>query len=165
MKKAFTLVELLLYLGVSAVVLLSSSLFLGTILESRIKNQAISEVDLQGKQVTDLITQSLRESVSINSPTSGNSANSLSFNTPTASLNPTIVSLSGGAIHLKEGSGAEISLTNSRVVVTELSFTSMSNSPAHGSVRIRFVLSYKNPSARSEFAYSKTFITTASLRR
>ena len=56
----FTLVELLLYVGISSAILLASSLFLATLLESRIKNQTIAEVEQQGLAVMQIITQDIR---------------------------------------------------------------------------------------------------------
>src|SRR3990167_11517142 len=80
----FTLIELLLYVAISSVMLLITSLFLQTLLQSRIKNQTIAEVEQQGLAVMQLITQAARNADSINSPATGASAVSLSLNTTVA---------------------------------------------------------------------------------
>src|SRR3989344_8594659 len=80
-KNGFTLVELLLYVAISSVILLVTSLFLSVLLESRIKSQVIAEVEQQGAQVMQIMTQSIRNAETINSPAQGVSGASLSINT------------------------------------------------------------------------------------
>ena len=46
--KGFTLIELLLYVSIASTVLLASTVFFHMLLESRVKNQTISEVEQQG---------------------------------------------------------------------------------------------------------------------
>src|SRR3989338_6871109 len=70
----FTLIELLLYVGIASIILLVTSLFLSTLLQSRIKNQTIAEVEQQGLAVMQLITQTARNADSVNSPDTGASA-------------------------------------------------------------------------------------------
>lgn len=164
-QKGFTLIELLLYVGIAAVILLVSTLFLQTLLESRVKNQTIAEVEQQGLLVMQIITQAVRNADTINSPTTGNSASSLSVNTYTAGLNPTLFDLSSGAIRIKEGAGSTIVLTNSRVTASSLNFQNLSRSSTPGIVRISFTLTHINPEGRQEYNFSKTFYASASLRQ
>src|SRR3989338_5584522 len=56
----FTLIELLLYISIAGAILLATSIFLSLLLQARIKNQTIAEVDQQGLQVMQLITQTAR---------------------------------------------------------------------------------------------------------
>lgn len=161
----FTLIELVLYVAISGFILLAVSLFLQALLESRIKNQTIAEVEQQGIQVMQLITQTLRNGDKISSPVQGTSAASLSVYTYAAINNPTVFDLSGGAIRISEGSAAAVSLTNSRVVVSGVRFSNFSRSGTPGIVRIQFTVTHLNPSGRSEYDFSKTFISSASLRQ
>lgn len=162
---AFTLVELLLYISTAAVILLVTSLFLSMLLESRIKNQTVAEVEQQGLQVMQLVTQTLRNAAAINAPAQGASASSLSLNTYTAAFNPTVFDLSGGAIRVAEGGGSPISLTNTRVSASALTFQNLSRSGTPGIIRVSFVLTSVNPSGRNEYDFSKTFYDSASLRQ
>jgi len=161
----FTLVELLLYVAISGVILLVTTMFLQTLLESRIKNQTIAEVEQQGIQVMQIITQTVRNADVLNSPTIGASATSLSVNTYTAGNNPTVFDLSGGVIRIKEGAGSAIALTNARVTVSDLNFQNLSRSGTPGTIRISFTLSHVNPSGRNEYAFSKVFTGSATLRQ
>src|SRR4030042_2610598 len=106
----FTLVELLLYVSIIGAVILSMAGFLSLLMQSRVKNQTISEVEQQGVQVMQIITQTSRNAASLNSPTQGQTASSLS-------LDATVFDLSSGTIRITEG-GSPISLTNSRVTAS-----------------------------------------------
>jgi prepilin-type N-terminal cleavage/methylation domain-containing protein len=163
--RGFTLIELLLYVSISSIILLVSIFFLQTLLESRIKNQTIAEVEQQGLQIMQLITQTIRNSDSINSPALGVSATSLSVNTITGGLNPTVFDLSGGVVRIKEGSAAVVPLTNSRITVSALSFFNLSRMGTPGSVRIQFTINYVNSVGRNEYSFTKTFISSATLRQ
>jgi len=163
-QSGFTLIELLLYVAISGIILLVISLFLQTLLESRIKNQTIAEVEQQGIQVMQIITQTVRNADVLNSPTIGAGATSLSVNTYTAGNNPTIFDLSGGVIRVTEGASSAVELTNSRIIASVLNFQNRSRSGTPGIIRISFTLTHINPSGRNEYNFSKTFYASASLR-
>ena len=164
LNQGFTLIELLLYVSIVSVVLLAISLFISSLLESRVKNQTIAEVDGQGLHVMQIITQSLRNAVAINSPALGVSAASLSINTVVAGNNPTIFDVSVDALRMSEGGGAPVLLTNARVIASALNFTNLSRPGTRGTVRITFTLTHSNPAGRQEYSYSKSFISSATLR-
>ena len=161
----FTLLELLLYISISSIILLVTSLFLSTLLEGRVKNQTIAEVEQQGVQVMQIITQTLRNADTINSPSIGLNSSSLSVNTIVGSNNPTIFDLSGGVIRIKEGTGNVVPLTNSKITVSSLSFFNLSRVGTPGVIRVQFNLSFVNNSGRNEYSFSKTFTGSASLRQ
>ena len=135
------------------------------LLEARIKNQTIGEVEQQGAQVAQAITQTLRNADVINAPTQGNSAATLSLNTYTGANNPTIFDLSAGTIRVTEGAGVPTALSNARVVASVLNFQNLSQPDTPGIVRFSFLLTHINPSGRNEYNFSKTFYASASLRQ
>jgi len=163
-KRGFTMIELILYVALASVLLMATSAFLGVVLESRVKNQTISEVETQGMQTMHTILQTIRNAEAITSPTQGANATSLTLNVVNASNDPTIFDVSSGALRIKEGVGATISLTNSRVTASDVTFTNLSRTDTPGIVRVEFTLSLVNNSGRNEYDYSKTFISSASLR-
>lgn len=162
--KGFTLIELLLYVSIVGVLILSVSVLLSLFMRSRVKNQTISEVEQQGVQVMQIITQTARNAETITNPTAGNSASSATFDVVTASLDPTIFDLASGIIRIKEGAGSATSLTNSRVTASSLTFQNLSRASTPGTIRVQFTLTHVNPSGRNEYDYNKTFYGTASLR-
>ena len=163
--KGFTLIELLLYVGTVSVMLLIISVFLSLLIESRIKNQTIAEVEQQGLQVMEIITQIARNAESINTPGQGASAPSLSLDVITPGNDPTVFDLSGNTIRITEGAGSPIALTNTRVIASGLTFQNLSLTGTPGTVRIQFALIHLNLSGRNEYAFTKTFIGSATLRQ
>ncbi len=162
--KGYTLVELILYISLSAIMLLAISMMLSTFLESRIKNQVISEVDGEGTQIMQLMTQTIRNANSINSPSTGINDVSLSLSVVNPLKDPTVFSLSGNEIRIREGFDPAISLTNNlQVSASSLSFENLSRPLTPGTVGISFTLSYLNPSSRNEYNYSRTFYGSATL--
>lgn len=164
-RSGFTILELLLYVGISSTVLLAVSLFLSTILASRVKNAAISEVEGQGAFVADIITQSIRNATGINAPTFGANGASLSITTPSGSTSPTVFSISAGAIRMTEGVGSAIPITNSHVTVSNFVVTNLSRSGTPGIIHITFTLAFNNPSGRSEYNVVRTFTVSASRKQ
>lgn len=161
----FTLVELLLYISIASVMLLAISAFLSVLLESRIKNQTVAEVEQQGLQVMQRITHVARNASGINTPTQGASATSLSLATYTGVTNPTVFDLSAGTIRVKEGASAVVSLTNSKVTASELTFQNLTRTGTAGAVHVQFTLSYVNTSGNNAYSYTKTFNAGVALRQ
>lgn len=162
--RGFTLIELLLYVSVAAVIVSVVSGFLITMLQSRTKNQVIVEVEQEGVQVLQLMTQTTRNAEGINSPSSGTSASSASLDVVAVAKDPTVFDLSGSGLRVQEGGGAPLVLTSSRVLASDLLFQNLSRPNTPGTLRVQFTLTYANPENRSEYAYSKTFLGSASLR-
>ncbi len=161
-RRGFTLIELLLYVGLMAVMLLVSSLFMSFVLEARVKNQVIDEVEQQGLYTMQLIEQTVRNADAINSPAQGVNGASLSLAVPVPN-NPTVFSLVSGAIQVTEAGGAAVGLTNSRVTASSVSFYNLSRTGTPGVVRIQFTLTHTNPSGRNEYNYNQTFYGSAAL--
>ena len=159
----FTLIEILLYTSLAGAILLSVSIFWTLLLQVRIKNQTMGEVEEQGAFVSDLVTQTIQNSEAINSPTTGVTSSSLSLMVP-APKNPTIFDLSGGVIRITEGAGSAVPLTNSRVIASELSFQNLSSAATPGTAKVSFTLTHINPGSKNEYEYAKTFYSNASLR-
>lgn len=164
-RSGFTLIELLLYVGIASSILLISTLFLQTLLESRVKNQTIAEVEQQGLQVMQIITQTIRNAENITSPAIGASAASLVLDVAPAGDDPTVFDVSAGTIRITEGVGLPISLTNSRVMVSSLVFQNLSRANTPGVLRVSFTLNHVNLGGRREYEFSKTFYAGGSLRQ
>jgi prepilin-type N-terminal cleavage/methylation domain-containing protein len=96
-QRGFTLIELLLYVSIVSSLLLAITGFFTFTLESRIKNQSITEVNQQGALIMDHITQTIRNATAITSPAVGSTGSSLTLTVPTAGLSPTIFDVSGGS--------------------------------------------------------------------
>ena len=163
--RGFTLIEMVLYVSLCSIILLSLSTFLSFLLGSRIKSQAITEVNQQGFQVMYLMTQTVRNGRSIQVPTIGASSSTLSITTGNPLLNPTVFTVSSTTITIKEGSKSAIPLTNSRVSVSGLTFQNISSASSTDKIiRISFTVSYNNPQGKNEYSFTKSFTGSATLR-
>ena len=146
----FTLIELLLYVGLISSIILAVSMFLFVMLQARVKNQTMAEVEQQGLQA-------------INSPTTGASAVSLSL-AVVAPNNPTAIDVSSGVLQITEGPNPAVALTNNRVIVSGLTFQNFSRPSTPGTIRISFTLTHVNSNNRSEYNFSKIFYGSGTLR-
>lgn len=160
-QRGYTLIELLLYVTIVGTLLTLMAYFFGMSATARIKSETISEVNDQGIAVMEYITQTIRNATSVSAPTAGNSASSLTLVVPTGSASPTVFNLNAATLRVTEGTGSAVALTNSRVQVTNLTFTNLTASGTPGNVRVNFTLSYLNPSNRSEYSYQQTFTNSA----
>jgi hypothetical protein len=164
-KLAFTMIELTLYIALAAVVLFGSSGMMALVVEARTKDMVVSEVEQQGDSVLQIITQSLRNATAVNYPLPGASSTSLSIETVVPANNPTIFSLAGGIIFIKEGSAVAIPLTNYRVTAASLNFQNLAQTGANDNLRVSFALSYNSSSTRQVYQYSRNFYGSGSLRQ
>jgi type II secretory pathway pseudopilin PulG len=163
-QQGYTLIELLLYVAMIGALLTTVTYFFGTVVDARVKNQTVTEVNDQGTALMDYVTQTVRNATAVTAPTTGVSASSLTLTVPTGSLSPTVFSLTGAApitVQVKEGTGSLVPLTNDKVQVSGLTFKNLSRASTPGVVQISFTLSRVNPNGRNEYDYQKTFTTTA----
>ena len=77
--KKFTLIELIIYIAIVAVILLVAFDFGWQIIYGNVKAQAIREVQQNTRFSLEKIVRTIKEAKEINSPISGNSTNSLSL--------------------------------------------------------------------------------------
>ncbi len=150
--KGFSLVELLIYISIVTVV----SGFLTVILmtTTRVHNQESADAEVTGQIdfVMQTVNRLVRESSNVENATSA----SLKLRMKDSAKDPTCVSLAGGVIKLSEGnttgnpqdcSPSTSDLTNSRVIVDQLSFKKFSQYPGHDTVSVDLQMSYntQNP--------------------
>ena len=77
--KAFTLIELIIYISLVSLMLLGIASFTKMTLQTRARNQVIAEVEQQGVQVMQILSQTIRNAESILFPALGSNASILSF--------------------------------------------------------------------------------------
>lgn len=160
----FSLIELLLYMTLASVILLVVSVFSFSLIQARIKNQTVAEVEQQGIQVMQTFTQTIRNAEGITVPGQGGSGNTLTLDVVTAGDDPTTFSDVSGVIQMTEGTNPTVDLTSSRVIASNLTFENLSRDNTPGTVRISFTLTHINDGGRNEYDYEKTFTGSASLR-
>jgi len=160
----FTLVELVVYISLVSIMLLGIASFTKIILQTRARNQIIIEVEQQGIQIAQILTHTICNAENITLPVIGSTDSSLTLDVVSTGDDPTIFSLDGNIINIKEGAGNQINLNNSRTEVQDLILQNLSRSDTPGIVKFSFILNYNNQSGRPEYNYSKTFYGSTSLR-
>lgn len=170
-RNGYTLIELMLYIGLAALILSTTAMFLNMVVSNKVKTQTVLEVEQQGSQAMQIITDTIQSADGIDSPAPGaptQSSITLDIAQSEAAKDPSVIDLTGAtpnSIRLSEGTPPDISLlTTSRLDVSNLSFKNVSGSGNSKSVKISFILNYYNPGGRNEHEYSQTFFGSASLR-
>jgi type II secretory pathway component PulJ len=160
----FTLIEILLALGISATVIVITSAILVLALGARAKSEALNEAGSEGRQVTEIIVQTIRNAGSVSTPADGASGNSLELAMPSGDQDPTTVELHNGKIMMKEGNQDAVALTGNKVKVDNLTFRNLSRSGSPGIVQIEINLEAINPQNLQSFSANFIFKTSAALR-
>jgi Tfp pilus assembly protein PilW len=163
-QKGLSLVEVVIYVGIFSIVISGITSFMLFSVQSRAKNQIVTEVEQQGMQVMNIITQAVRNGEGINSPTPGSSSGSLSIDMPDAGVDPTVFDLSSSVIRISEAGGGAIDLTSSQVNVTNLLFENNTIPSTDDTIKIEYTLEYNNTGDATRFDYSKTFYGSATQR-
>lgn len=176
MSEGFTLIEVMLYIAIVALLVFSVGISAQAFIESRVKNQSIADVNHAGANALNYILQAVRNADSISAPTSGTSANQLELAMTSAPQNPTCFRLSGEKIQTQEGTascaGTWIDITDSEKVTVSLMtgdtgiFTNLSRASTPGIIRARFNVLRKQPVGVSRYFqdHEKDFQGAASLR-
>ena len=163
MKKGFTLIEFLLYIGLAAVILVVMTMLLNGFLDSRFRSQSVAEVEQQGLAAIQEMIATVRVAEVINSPSSSNSSTTLSLKTSNASTTPTLFFLNNGVLMIQEGASSSVALTNDLVDASSLNFKNLMVSNATGTIQINFRLDRANV-GKSLYQYGDNFSASASLR-
>ncbi|MBI5135380.1 prepilin-type N-terminal cleavage/methylation domain-containing protein [Candidatus Uhrbacteria bacterium] len=159
-RKGLTLLEVLLSVGLAGILLGAVSMFLAIVLNARIKQQTIVEVEEQGVQMMELISSSVRSASSITTPIVGNSAS----NVVLAGSDAITVEPINGTLWYTKGVASPLAMHNSNVIISNAQFSNRSRAQTPGTIQIQFTLSRVNREGRNEYNYSQTFYGSASIR-
>lgn len=163
-KKGFTLIELILYIAIMGLTITSIFYFLSMVLNAKVKNQTVIEVEQQGESVILEMAQAIRNATSINYPTFGTSSSTISLVMASSTKNPTIFKLSSSTLQIIEGTSSAINLTNNLVAVTGLTFKNLGTSSGTDSIQMKLNINYINLRGTNDYQYSQNFTGSASKR-
>ena len=163
-RKGFTLIEIMIYTAVVVIILAGVVNFAWNIIFGESKTSSWQEVQQNTRFTMERITQAVRSASGINSPSMGNSADSLSLAMANPDLNPTVFDLSGNKIRLSQGTSGPYELTSDELEVTNLNFTNLSYPDTSGTVRIEMTIKHKNPGEIMEYEASINIFSSVSLR-
>lgn len=163
-EEGFSLIEFLIYVIIASIILGVVFTLHMSIIQARLKNQAIAEGEQQGQQVLQQIAQAIRNAASLNAPGIGLTGSSLSLNTYSSSTSPTIFLTSGGVVTMQEGTGAPAALNSTQIVISNLLFQNLSRVSNHATIRFSYTSTYNNPTNRTQNNFSKNFYGSAEIR-
>ena len=117
--EGLTLIELLLYLSLVIIIVLTISSFFIVVQKNKVKNEAISTVEDQGKFAMGVVSEAIHRAVRVVEPSLGDLTNSLILSMSDPTKDPTIFSVDNdGILNMTEGSNSPIPLTDERVLIS-----------------------------------------------
>ncbi|OHB22547.1 MAG: hypothetical protein A2939_05470 [Parcubacteria group bacterium RIFCSPLOWO2_01_FULL_48_18] len=135
--RGFSFVELLLYVSLFVI----GSIFLVGILYSSLRIQGRESAAVEVTDQSNFIMQTIQRLVR-NASLIEDASSSLILRMEETAKDPTRIFVNSNIIYVKEGSGADVALTDSKTTVDQLTFTKFSNPPAKDTVQINLTLSY-----------------------
>ena len=166
MKKAFTLVEILVYLGIFFLVITIIISFVFWLVRSNTKLKVMREALDNANRIMEIITYETKGAKSIYTPTTN--SNQLSLETTNylpEGEETTYIDfyLCDSALCFKKESQDPVVLTSDSVEITNLVFTRIVSGQAD-CIQIHLSISYKNPGNRPERRALVDLSSTVSLR-
>lgn len=151
LQRGFTLVELLLYMGVFSILLVVLLELFGTILSTHVESQATSSVDQDGSFILSRLTYDIHNSSLVTNPTLGNSCTATPIDTSCKlELSATIYELNVDAdgnvnLLLTANENPSEQLNSKNTEMKEITFRTLGNSVANAkpSVELQFTLKSK----------------------
>lgn len=138
-RRGFTLIELILYVGITVIVVVTLTRVMLTVLSTQQGARQVSIVQQELGFVMDRVTAASRRATAVLTGSSlfSERAGVLSLAMQDPAAHPTIFSLSGSVIVLQEGNGAALPLTSRSIVVDELLFRTFTGSGGTQLVKVR----------------------------
>lgn len=166
-KAGFTLVELILYVGILVILLGASVLSALSAANTRVKALARHEVNYSTQFAQDVLSQTIRRAQSIDAGAStfGNASSVLVLIMDDPLESPTTFELTAGQLTVTRGAGTAIPITTSHVNVSTFQVENLSRGSKVNDVRITMFLEHENPSNLSQFSADLTTTETFSLRQ
>lgn len=158
----FTLVEILLYAAIVAIMTTAIAGMLALSLQARVKNQVIESVESGAAIVLSDITTAIQNSQAVSLSIDGNGDAIVTVDVFDAAKDPTIYQLDGGVMTKKEGAASPVDISSSNIVLDQ--FTATDNTPAGETMQVisfGFDAAYLSASSRQEFHYHAPYQSTA----
>lgn len=165
-QKAFTLIEILVYVAVLSIIMVAVFSFAIWVIQTNTKIRTMREVRDMAQMAMEQIVSEIREAKTVYAPTSASSQLSLETTKYLPSgETATFIEfyLCQTRLCLKKEGQNPVALTSDRVEVKTLFFQRV-NSGQTDSVQVELQIDYKNPAQKPEYAASLTLKSTASLR-
>jgi Tfp pilus assembly protein PilW len=161
-QRGATILEFLIYVAIISTVLVTVARFSAEFVSTQAKAVAIAEVSQNARFAMARLEAEVRGSTGINvgASTFGSSPGTLSVSTASGATNPTIFTLTSGVLTVKQGTGATLALTGSKVEVLEFQVDNVSATGKTRAVRLHLRVKHLNPGGLEEFNSETTVEST-----
>jgi Tfp pilus assembly protein PilW len=163
-RKGFTLFEVMLYIGISVILLGVITTFVSAMFQVRTKVEVMNEISQQGAFAIEKMNYALSNAVTISSITNSPTPQ-ITFTVQDTAKSPTRILLNNGIIQLQEGTSPSIPLSGMPLKASNLVFTQSSGGSSATSIQYSFSLQHQNQSIRKEFSHTESFSGMVNLRR
>jgi len=159
-----TLLEVVLYIALSAIILGAVAVLYGVVQAHESRLHAETAVDEAANELFAKVTQTIRSSERVLSPSQGSDDTTLTLGMRSEDPSSVVFSVASGTAYESDGDTTPVVLTPPDVVIDSLTFDNFSTASSSDSIRITLTLQYKNPGGRSEAEYMRTYYATANTR-
>jgi type II secretory pathway pseudopilin PulG len=163
-QRGTTLIEMIIYIGIVAVLLLGVGGVSLAAMESKTKTRAMSDVLSGGGGALAAIIRHTEGSAAIVAPTPGATSSTLTLIPRTPGAPSTQITLANGAITFNDGVGAPLLLTPNEIAIDTLVFTGLGAGSTSTGVMITFHAMASSTGVWNSFQYDDTFTTSVLIR-
>jgi type II secretory pathway pseudopilin PulG len=168
-KRGITLIEAIIYIAIIGIVLTGFINFSLSNSLNREKVFVISEVNSNIRTSIELIQSRVfgADSIDFNNSILDTDPGLIYLNYTDIAKNPTIITLDqdNGSLLIKEGNNATTTVTNDKVIISNLTFSDFTKVGTRDTVRIELSVDYNNTLNDVIYNYSKDLVTTLQLKK
>lgn len=174
--KAFTLIELIIYIAIVAIVLVSAIRILWDVIGGSVRVSSSTEIAYSARLVLDNVTRAGRGANDVLTASStfgthpgvlvfSNTGGDITFDTATKSVTVGDQSVIIRKLRMKTGVGLPIDLTSDKVDVTNFVVKNMTRGTEPKNVKVEVTLVYVNPGQDQARNKTISFETAVSIRK
>lgn len=161
--QGFTLVEVLIYVGIIGMVVFSFVSFSLSVSRSHNKAFAVQEVGAGSRFALSQIKREIRRAEGVISPGAGSSSDTLILDRPDPKEDLSF-EVQDGSLGTRRGVGTFNPLVSNKVRFSNISFTNLGPDKNNRIINIKFQLEYNNNAGSSDFDFSQKIRTAAEVR-
>ncbi|NQT50352.1 prepilin-type N-terminal cleavage/methylation domain-containing protein [Candidatus Kuenenbacteria bacterium] len=175
MRKGFTLIEIIIYLGIVTVLLTACLSFAWVIINDQIKQEQLTEVNDAGTFVLDKITYHSKRANAINAQTLYDlnpgklilnyvSGPQITIDTYEKQITLGDTQTTITKLRLQHGSDPAVDITGDKINVTNFTISDLSNANAY-TIQIEFAIETVNPTNSKTYEAQNSWTTSVTLRK
>jgi Tfp pilus assembly protein PilE len=158
-RSGFTIIEMLMYTAIVGMIMATTIYVTTTMYNVRARVNSSSIVHESMEFAEKRIVASLHDASAVTNPASGASSQ-LTLSMPDDAKDPTVFTLTGGQIYMKEGSRDNLPITSSEVDISSLQFTRGTSEPPV----VRIQMTGDRRDARASYSAELTLTTSGIIR-